>query len=194
MYDDAARNRLDYDSIVSDLGIPHRVKAALRVLMSAGAAATPAVRRGLEHPDARVRTECCNVLDHYLDEAAVGDLMARLTDADANVRARALHALACERCKEGTCRPAEADIIPIAIRMLQTDTDRYVRKAAVEMLGPASPRNSQVRDALSTARDQDPDPLVRKVAGWHSPGGPIYEGSPSKSGRRRRVKTKPSAK
>jgi hypothetical protein len=29
--------------------------------------------------------------------------------------------------------------------------------------------------ALQAAHDRDADPLVRKVAGWHVPGGPRYE-------------------
>jgi hypothetical protein len=42
-----------------------------------------------------------------------------------------------------------------------------------------------VKAALMTARSEDPDPLVRKVASWHTPGGRIYDGRPSRSGRRR---------
>jgi HEAT repeat protein len=175
----------DYDAVVEDLAVKHRAKAAVRTLIAAGMSATPAVRRGLGHPNPRVREECCNVLDHFLDEAAVGELIANLEDADAGVRSRALHALACDRCKEGACRPAENEIIPIAIRLLKSDPDRFVRKSAVEMLGPASVRNEGVRAALIEARDKDPDPLVRKVASWHTPGGRIYEGLPSRSGRHR---------
>ena len=37
------------------------------------------------------------------------------------VRAWALHALACDRCKEGECRLGEDDVVPIALRMLRED-------------------------------------------------------------------------
>lgn len=111
---------MDYDQAVADLGIRHRAKEALRALMAAGPAATPAVRRGLAHADPQVRAECCNVLDHFLDEPALPELVANLDDPDGRVRARALHALACDRCKEGSCRSSEAEVIPIAVRLLRT--------------------------------------------------------------------------
>src|SRR5262249_49413296 len=90
----------DYRRLVEDLGIKHRVKQALRGLMAAGALATPVVREGLRHPEAAVRVGCCKVLDHYMDEAALPELMENLNHEDETVRAWALHALACDRCKE----------------------------------------------------------------------------------------------
>ena len=182
---------IDFDAVVADLAVKHRSKAALRSLIAAGPAATPAVRRGLEHSDATVRARCCDVLDHFLDDAALPELMANLADGDPRVRARALHALACDRCKEGTCRPGEAVVLPIALSMLADDPDRFVRKSAVEMLGPSARHNAEARDALVKARDGDSDPLVRKVASWHSPGGRIYEGVRSRSGR---LRTGPSSR
>jgi HEAT repeat protein len=176
---------MDYDRVVGELGIPHRTKQAFRSLLAAGAAATPAVRRGLTHPDARVRAECCNVLDHFLDAAALPELVANLDDPSAHVRDRALHALSCDRCKEGECRPAEDEVIAAALRLLRQDPDRYVRKSAAGALGPAVHRRAAVLDALMTARASDPDPLVRKVAGWYCPGGPIYERLRPKHGRMR---------
>jgi hypothetical protein len=109
-----------------------------------------------------------------MDEAALPELKANLTHEDEGVRSWALHALACDRCKEGVCRPGEADVLPIAIRMLREDPSRYVRKQAAGMIGPAAHRSEEARRALEAARDADPDPLVRKVAGWCAPGGPIY--------------------
>lgn len=175
---------MDYDQTVSDLAVPHRSKRALRDLMWAGTPATPAVRRGLLHPDARVRAACCNVLDHYLDETAIPELILALDDCEPTVRARALHALACDRCKQGVCRPSEG-VLPTAIRMLTEDPDREVRESAVQMLGPAVHRSPEALAAIVRARVEDPAPQVRKVAAWYCPGGPIYEGRPSRLGRRR---------
>jgi hypothetical protein len=45
---------------------------------------------------------------------------------------------------------------------------------AAHMLGPAAQRRPEVVRALETARDSDSHPVVRKVAGWYMPGGPIY--------------------
>ena len=163
-----------YDLVVDQLAVEHRSRHALRTLTAAGAAATPAVRRGLLHDDAAVRVRCCMVLDHHLDEAAVPELMANLTHDDDDVRAWALHALACDRCKEGACRPGEDDVVPIALRMLRGDRSRKVRTMAAHMVGPAVHRREDVARALEEARDSDSHPVVRKVAGWYAPGGPIY--------------------
>jgi HEAT repeat protein len=118
---------VSYDRLVGDLAVDHRARHALRALIAAGAAATPAVRRGLRHDDAQVRARCCDVLDHVLDADAIPELIANVTHGDPTVRARALHALGCDRCKEGACRPAEADVVPLAIRLLREDPDRYVQ-------------------------------------------------------------------
>jgi HEAT repeat protein len=163
-----------YDRVVEELGVKHRARAAQRALMAAGSEATPALRRGLRHEDAEVRIRCCMVLDHHLDEAAVPELMANLAHENAGVRAWALHALACDRCKEGACRPGEDDVVPIALRMLEEDRSRRVRQMAAGLLGPAVHRRGDVASALERARDHDPHPVVRKVAGWYAPGGPIY--------------------
>jgi hypothetical protein len=61
----------EYDVLVERLAVTHRAQEALRALMAAGPAATPAVRRGLAHDDPMVRVRCCMVLDHHLDEAAL---------------------------------------------------------------------------------------------------------------------------
>jgi hypothetical protein len=164
----------DWDRLVEDLAVAHRTKGALRALMAGGMAATPALRRGLSHAEPEVRVGCCMVLDHFMDEAAVPELMANLTHEDARVRGWALHALACDRCKEGSCRPGEEDVVPIAIRMLREDPSDHVRKGAVHMLMPAVHRRSDAREALEDAHRRDPSPLVRKVASWGVPGGPIY--------------------
>jgi HEAT repeat protein len=163
-----------YDRLVEDLGVPHREKQALRGLMFAGTLATPAVRRGLRHANPVVRVACCKILDHFLDEAAIPDLIANLNHEDDQVRSWALHALACDRCKEGVCRPGEGDVIPLVTRMLFDDPSRWVRKQAAQLLGQSAHRRADVCQALEVARDNDPDPLVRKVARWYTPGGPIY--------------------
>lgn len=164
----------DCDALVGDLAVAHRAKAALRRLMAAGPTATPALRRGLRHPEPAVRVGCCKVLDHFLDEAALPELIENLGHESAEVRSWAMHALACDRCKEGACRPGEDDVIPIAVRMLLEDADRHVRQMAAGLLGPSVHRRSDVLRALEHARDHDPHPVVRKIARWYTPGGSRY--------------------
>lgn len=176
----------DYHRLVEDLAIKHRAKAALRRLMAAGSLATPAVREGLHHPEPAVRVGCCQVLDHFMDEAALPELLENLQHKNEVVRAWAMHALACDRCKEGTCRPGEDQVLPIAADMLIHDESRRVRQMAAGLLGPSVHRRPDVLRALEYARDHDPHPVVRKIARWYTPGGPIYKRLSPKPSRMRR--------
>ena len=172
---------------VEELGVVHRAQAALRGLMDAGPRATPLVRQGLQHPNPDVRVGCCKVLDHFLDESALPELIENLAHPDEEVRSWALHALACDKCKEGVCRPGEVDVIPIAVQMLLTDQSRRVRQMAAGLLGPSVHRRPDVLQALEQARQQDEHPVVRKIAGWFTPGGPRYEQLRPKPARRTKV-------
>ena len=169
----ASVHQLDFDALVEQLRTAHW-QEALEQLMEAGAGATGAVRAGLLHDDPKVRIRCCMVLDHHLDEAALPELIANLDHPHGRVRAWALHALACDRCKEGECRPGEDDTVPIALRLLRSDRSRRVRTMACGLLGAVAPRRAEVARALEEARDTDPHPVVRMVAGWYAPGGRNY--------------------
>jgi HEAT repeat protein len=179
----------DYDWDVENLAVPHRANEALRNLMAAGPLATTALRRGLSHHTAEVRVGCCRVLDHFLDEKAIPDLLANLDHEDAAVRAWAMHALACDRCKEGTCRPGEDDSIPLAIRALSNDPSPAVRNQAVSLLFPAVWTRPEVAAALMRARDTDPDSSVRKQARMRAPGGVMYLRSSPDPSERRQVRS-----
>lgn len=178
----------DYDLWVAHLSDRHRFKAAFRALMVAGNAATPALKRGLHQADPNVVVGCCRLLDHYLDPDAIPDLMDNLDNADPGIRASALHALACDRCKEGVCRPGEDDVIPIAINMLANDEAVGVRQQAAGLLGPSVHRRSDVLAALEQALHADLSPIVRKIAGWWVPGGPRFEALRPRSERRKVAK------
>ena len=173
--------RRDWDALVASLAVKHRYKEASRRLLAGGIEATDALRRGLQHENPHVRVGCLVVLDHFMDEAALDDIVKCLDDDHPGVRSRALHTLACDRCKEGECRPAEGQVVPIALRLLKDDPHRRVRTMAADMLGQVVHRFPVVATALEEARDHDPHPVVRKVAGWSAPGGPRY------------LKTKPRA-
>ncbi len=165
----------DYARYVEYLGVAHRATDALRRLMAAGMQATPVVRQGLQHPNPAVRVGCCKVLDHFLDEAALPELIENLSHPDEEVRLWALHTLACDKCKEGVCRPGEEDVIPRAVQMLLNDESRRVRQTAAGLLGPSVHRRPDVLAALEQARLRDPHPVVRKIAGWFTPGGARFQ-------------------
>jgi HEAT repeat protein len=163
------------DAIVEQLAVSHRRKAAERQLMLAGMNATPALRRGLRHEDPQVRASCCRVLDHFLDEAAIPELLENLDHPDESVRGWALHALACDRCKEGSCRPGEDSSLPLAINMLMGDPSGEVRYQALGLVSAAVHRDPRAVAAVQHVQSHDPSPRIRKCAGWWLPGGPRYE-------------------
>lgn len=172
--DEMRSTELSYWRLIEGLAVEHRARAAMRQLLFARSLATRAVRLGLRHPDPAVRIACCNILDHHLDRAALPELIATLEDENDRVRARAMHALACDRCKEGECRPNEDEVVTITLDRLRTDASRRVRQEAAQLLGWLAFRRPEVCQALEWTRDHDPDPLVRKIACWYTPSGTIY--------------------
>src|SRR5687768_13991757 len=121
----------DYWQDIENLLVKHRSTEARRRLYEAGPLAVSAVRRALRHENPHVRWFACGFLDHFLDNSALPELIERLDDEDARVRERALHTLACERCKEGACRPGEEMYLPTVFRMLETDPSSHVRGGAI---------------------------------------------------------------
>jgi HEAT repeat protein len=170
-------------ALVDALGSEPRRPDAFRALLRRGAAAVPAVRRGLSHPDGRVREQCCRLLDELLVPEAIDDLSARLEDPDARVRIAAVHALSCERCKPDAdaCRPDRARLLPRAVRLLHEDTDPHVRAYAVELVALWVHSDADALAALVRAREDDPSPAVRKKAGWYTPGGPVHRRTAAKA-------------
>jgi HEAT repeat protein len=163
-----------YHRLIENLAIAHRASDAYRALMHAGLSALPAVREGLRHESADVRYHCCRFLDHYLEPNSLVDLLCMLDDVDERVRISALHTMACDRCKQGPCRPDAARVLPRAIKLLAEDSSPHVRAMAVEVVGQFVHAVPQAEAAVSSAARSDPSAKVRKKAGWYAPGGTIY--------------------
>src|SRR5262245_53523164 len=113
--------------LVERLALPHHARAAFRELMSRGFAALPAVRAGLRHAGPDVRFFCCRYLDHFLEPELLADIVSMLGDPDARVRRTALHALLCDRCKEGGCRPDAAQVLSWGLVLLTRDPEAHER-------------------------------------------------------------------
>lgn len=160
--------------LIAALAIPHRAKHAYWHLVLSGPAALPSVRRGLTHESADVRAYCARALDHLVDETAYPALIALLDDADARVRGEALHALACDRCKETSCRPEKNDVLPKALRLLTGHPEPRVRVLAAEVVARWVHTDREAAAGLEMASQRDTDPAVRKKASWYAPGGTIY--------------------
>jgi hypothetical protein len=174
---DRSQTLTEHHQIIEELAFPYRAPRAYRRLHELGIKALPAVRAGLRHQHADVRLHCCRFLDRFLSPETFSDLLEMLSDDDQRVRCSALHTLACDRCKEGTCRPEEADVLPKAIALLQRDPDAHVRAMAIEVVGQFVHTNALASAAISAAHQGDDNPTVRKKAGWYVPGGPTHSRS-----------------
>ncbi len=117
-------------------------------------------------------SNCCRFLGRYLSPETLPDLLGMLNDGDARVRCSALHTLACDRRKEGDCRPEEGQVLPSAMRILVSDPDAHVRAMAVEVVGQFVHTNGLASAAISSAFRDDSSSTVRKKAGWYAPGPP----------------------
>lgn len=167
--------RTDNQSLVACLGDPQRAVAAYHELLRRGKDAVGAIRAGLHHENPAVREGCCRLLDHLVDTGSMRQLIAMADDPDAQVRIAAFHALACDRCKGGTCAPGADEVLEPALEHLASDPDAHVRAMAAELVGKFVHTDGRAVTALQTSYAQDPSPVVRKKAGWFTPGGTIYQ-------------------
>lgn len=158
----------DYDGWVAQLAVPSCHRRAKCHLLEVGPPALAAVRRGLQRGKPAVRLECVNLLDHFVDDETLGLLVAAVDDDDPRVRARALHALSCDRCKEGACRPGEDLWVPRALALLR-DAAPDLRAAAIDALGKVVARRPEVAAALAGVAERDPDKGLRGMARWRVP-------------------------
>lgn len=146
-------------------------------LLEALPPAGPALRRrgyttesdlidGLGDPDATVRRGCLELIANAWSDAAMPRVLARLQDPEWEVRYTALHAF--------TREPADAvgsEVLPAAIETVRTDSNRYVRMLATELVGSAVHGDRQAARTLEEIRDSDRDPGLRRKAGRYAPGG-----------------------
>jgi HEAT repeat protein len=153
----------DFDGWVKQLAVSSRRQRARRHLLATGPRAVPAIRAGLHHPEPMVRRMCARILDQLVDEDTLPDLVAALDDEDVGVLRLALHSLACDRCKQGECRPGEELFVPRALEFLH-HPDADVRAAAIDALGNVADHRPDVADALADAGHHDADPGLRAMA------------------------------
>jgi HEAT repeats len=164
----------DFEGWVAKLGDPPRSKRAYWHLVLSGVDALPEIRAGLASENADVRRYCTRALDHLVDETSFPQLIERLADSEPAVRVEALHALACDRCKETMCRPNPNEVLGRSIELVLTDPDQHVRAAACELVGKWVHTHPNASNALVRTARNDPSPAVRKKASWYAPGGTIY--------------------
>jgi HEAT repeat protein len=153
----------DFDGWVAQLANSERRQRAKIYLREAGQPAVPAVRRGMHHSKPMVRRLCTSILDQLADEAAFVDLVEALDDEDPEVLKRALHALACDRCKVNACRPGEELFVPRALDLLH-HPNADVRASAIDTLGKVVARRLDVAEALAEVAQHDRNSGLRGMA------------------------------
>lgn len=158
----------DFDGWVSQLGVSSCRQGARIHLLASGRAALPALRRGLAHRTSIVRQQCVRILDRLVDEESLSALVLALDDDDPGVCARALHALACDRCKQNECRPGEDLWVPRALEFLRTHPNPDMRAAAIDALAKVASRRPEVAAALLAAADGETDKGLRGMARRHA--------------------------
>jgi HEAT repeat protein len=110
-----------------------------------------------------VRRQCVNILDRLLDEDSLGLLVAALNDPEPEVVGRALHALACDECKDGACRAREETWVPRALTLLH-HPNPDLRAAAIDALGKVTKNRPDVTAALAITSRTDADRGLRGMA------------------------------
>lgn len=148
---------------MAQLGVSRCRQLAKQHLLRSGAVAVPAIRRGLTSTDAAVRRACVSLLDFLLDADAIPDLVRALDDSDVEVVRRALHALACDGCKQGECRPGDELWVSRGVELLSS-RDPDVRAGAIDALAKLASRRPDVGGALADVAAREPDPGLREMA------------------------------
>ncbi len=138
------------------------------------------------HPNARVRRDCLNTLDHCDNDGSAKVYCDALGDPVARVRVVALHGLGCERCRDSElCVP---DVVPVLLGVLEHDPSPKVRHDCVRILLRLSSRDDRAGEAIRRAALEDDDDLVREVAAAAAEG--RYGDIRSRKALRRRARTK----
>lgn len=177
------------------LGSPQHNSGALESLKALPPAELRVVAiDGLQHPDSNVRRRCCRLLDDLtLTDESIAALTTALDDRDPNVRAEALHSLACVQCKPDGCALDERALLergardpspvvrsavfgplewrwdlvqPWVIALLE---DALLRETSPKVRGSAVKAIERIRDQL--ARDMEWRQLVeplRSTVGRHA--------------------------
>ena len=134
------------------------LQAAQGVLFDRGKAALTALIAGLSHADGRVRGMCAGLMDHLGDDRCFEPLCAALkSDRLESVRRQALHALACQGCKE--CPLSGDTLLPLMDAALN-DRSLAVRRRAVQYL-VGQKRDARVVTMAKTLLAQEKDGILR---------------------------------
>lgn len=116
----------------------------------------------VHHPDPHIRRSCLWLLDHHANDVSMPVFARALEDDVDFVRDMALHALACEGCKQGEL--CVADVVAPLVRVLEGDPKPDLRIKALSALAGLSARDDRVPAAIRRAARENTDGVVRACA------------------------------
>ena len=148
-------------------------QAVERALAETGKPGIAAAVTALSDPDPRIRAAAAAYMDHFADQSCVPKLLdLAYNDPVRQVRAQALHALGCQRCKP---EPLDVDDFPILVHVALNDDSWKQRRSAVQTIAHRIP-DPRVKEVLEQVLARETDPhvllsarhgLTRKQAGQY---------------------------
>jgi hypothetical protein len=138
------------------------VRAAVeRALVETGKPGVAAAVAGLSDPDPRVRAGAAGFMDHFADQSCVPKLLDLVYhDPVRQVRAQALHALGCQRCKP---EPLDVDDFPILVHVATHDESWKARRSAICSISQRIP-DPRVKPFLEQVLEREAEPHVLQAA------------------------------
>lgn len=138
------------------------VRAAVeRALVETGKPGIAAAVAALSDPDPRVRAGAAGFMDHFADQSCVPKLLDLVyNDPVRQVRAQALHALGCQRCKP---EPLDIDDFPVLVYVATHDGSWKARRSAIWSISQRIP-DPRVKPFLEQVVERETDPHVLQAA------------------------------
>lgn len=172
MADDAAARGSTVGVLMQAMDLLDELPPAATLVRERGYATQADLVDGLGDPDADVRRGCLELLDDPWAATAAPHVVDLFDDPEWSVRYCAVHAFA--RDPRAASRAPGSDVLPAVIRTATTDSSRFVRMLATEIVGGAAATDAQAGDALAAVRDGDHDASVRRKAARYAPGGALH--------------------
>lgn len=172
MGDDVAPGGSTAGALMEAMDLLDELPPAAPIVRERGYATQADFVDGLADPDAHVRRGCLELLDDPWAASAAPHVIGLLDDPEWSVRYCAVHAFT--RDPRAATRAPGSDVLPAVIRTVTTDSSRFVRMLATELVGGAAAGDAQAGEALVAVRDGDQDVSVRRKAARYAPGGPLH--------------------
>lgn len=172
MEDNVAPGGGTVDALMAGMDLLEEMRPAGPVARERGLSSESDLLAGLADDDADVRRGCLELLDDASSDTAAPHVLECLDDPEWAVRYTAVHAIS----SGTTARAGElgSSLVSAVIRTATTDTSRFVRMLATEVVANAAGSDPVAARAVVTVRDTDADPTVRRKAGRYAPGGALH--------------------